>query len=161
MPFSIFCKNRLSVNSTSNLLEVELTESLFLQNIENGINILQSMKRIGVQISIDDFGTGFSSLSYLKRLPIDKIKIDHSFVQDLSRDPGDAAIVSAIIALGHNLNLSVVAEGVETSEQLDILRSYDCDEFQGFLASEPLSADGLLAWFEAYKPTKMRKVSGL
>ena len=145
----------------SNLLEVELTESLFLQNIENGINILQSMKRIGIQISIDDFGTGFSSLSYLKRLPIDKIKIDQSFVQDLSRDPGDAAIVSAIIALSHNLNLSVVAEGVETSEQLDILRSYDCDEYQGFLASEPLSADDFLTWFEAYKPTKLRKVSGL
>ena len=145
----------------ANLLELELTESLFLQDIENGINILQSMKRIGVQISIDDFGTGFSSLSYLKRLPIDKIKIDHSFVHDLGRDPGDGAIVSAIIALSHNLNLSVVAEGVETSDQLDILRGYDCDEYQGYLASEALSPDELLAWFESYKPTHLRKVSGL
>jgi predicted signal transduction protein with EAL and GGDEF domain/DNA-binding response OmpR family regulator len=141
----------------SGLLEVELTESLFLQDIENGINILQSMKRIGIQISIDDFGTGFSSLSYLKRLPIDKLKIDQSFVHDLGRDPGDGAIVSAIIALSHNLNLTVVAEGVETAEQLDILRGYDCDEYQGYLISEPLYADEFLSWFESHRPSPLRK----
>lgn len=128
------------------LLEVELTESLFLTEIEKGIAVLHDIKKLGVQVSIDDFGTGFSSLSYLKRLPVDKLKIDHSFVKDLPDDAGDAAIVTAIITLAHNLNLSVVAEGVETSAQYKWLKNQGCDEYQGFLASAPLSADELVVW---------------
>lgn len=119
-------------------LEVELTESLFLQDINVGIETLKRMKAIGITVSIDDFGTGFSSLGYLKRLPVDKLKIDQAFVKDLETDPGDSAIVSAVITLAHSLGLTVVAEGVETQGQLGILERYGCDEAQGYLISHPL-----------------------
>jgi len=128
------------------LLEVELTENLFLHNIENGIQLLSNIKELGVQIAVDDFGTGFSSLSYLKRLPVNKLKIDQTFVEDLHNDKGDAAIVLAIITLGHNLGLSVVAEGVENEQQLKILRQYNCNEAQGFYFSRPLSSDEFEQW---------------
>ena len=111
---------------------MELTESLFLKDIDAGIEILRQMKALGIHVPIDDFGTGFSSLSYLKRLPVDKLKIDQSFVRDLENDPGDAAIVSAIITLAHNLGLEVIAEGVETEGQSNILSRYRCDEAQGY-----------------------------
>ena len=127
-------------------LEVELTESLLLQDIDAGIDSLQGMKRLGIQVAIDDFGTGFSSLSYLKRLPVDKLKVDQSFVKDLATDTGDAAIVSAIVTLSRNLGLSVVAEGVETKEQYDILHGYGCDEAQGYLISWPLTVEAFEAW---------------
>lgn len=128
-------------------LEIELTESLLLQNVEEGIAILQALKDLGLHVSIDDFGTGFSSLSYLKRLPVDKLKIDQSFIKDLTTDPGDAAIVTSMITLAHNLDLTVVAEGVETSEQLGFLRAERCDEIQGYLISRPLTADAFSEWF--------------
>lgn len=128
------------------LLEIELTESLLLQDIEVGIKILRNMKQLGVQVSIDDFGTGFSSLSYLKRLPVDKLKIDQSFVKDLCTDAGDVAIVSAIITLSHNLDLTVVAEGVETMQQYEILKSFDCNEAQGYLFSHPMESDDFSKW---------------
>lgn len=129
-----------------NLLEVELTEKLFLHNIENGIQLLSAIKDLGVQVSIDDFGTGFSSLSYLKRLPADKLKIDQSFVGNLHKDKGDAAIVSAIVALGHNLGLSVVAEGVENEQQINILRGYKCNKAQGYFFCHPLNSDEFEQW---------------
>jgi|GEM_PF-578856 len=128
------------------LMEIELTENLFLHNIENGIQLLSCIKGLGVQIAVDDFGTGFSSLSYLKRLPVDKLKIDQTFVQELHKDKGDAAIVSAIVTLGHNLGLSVVAEGVENAEQLEILRQYKCNEVQGFHFSHPLTSAEFEQW---------------
>lgn len=128
------------------LLEVELTENLFLHNIENGIQLLSSIKELGVQIAVDDFGTGFSSLSYLKRLPVDKLKIDQTFVQELHTDKGDAAIVLAIVTLAHNLGLSVVAEGVENEQQLKILRQYNCNEAQGFHFCRPLSSVEFEQW---------------
>ena len=122
-------------------LELELTESSIMTNYDAGIRTLNSLQTAGVRIAIDDFGTGFSSLAYLKRLPIDILKIDRSFVHDASTDPDDAALVMAIITLAHNLRLKVVAEGVESEEQLRFLHLLRCDEIQGYLFSKPLPAD--------------------
>ena len=132
-------------------LEIELTESLLLKDFDAGVKILRNMKELGVQVSIDDFGTGFSSLSYLKLLPVDKLKIDKSFVDDLCTDSGDVAIVSAIITLSHNLNLTVVAEGVETLEQYEILKSFDCNEGQGYLFGRPMTACQFRQWLPGFK----------
>ena len=121
-------------------LELELTESSIMKNAESAVITLFELKQIGVKISIDDFGTGYSSLSYLKRLPLDVLKIDQSFVRDLTIDPDDAALVMAIVTLAHNLRLRVVAEGVETAEQLKFLHLLRCDEWQGYLCSKPVPA---------------------
>ncbi|MFC5511249.1 EAL domain-containing protein [Massilia jejuensis] len=121
-------------------LEIELTESLFMSDITPAVDLLHRMKALGVNLSIDDFGTGYSSLSYLSRFPIDVLKIDRSFVADITRDANDEAIVTSIIALAHNLKLAVIAEGVETGEQLDYLRRHGCDEMQGYYFSKPLPA---------------------
>jgi diguanylate cyclase (GGDEF)-like protein len=126
-----------------NYLDLELTESSIMSNAQATIDVLTRLKGMGVTISIDDFGTGFSSLSYLKRLPIDALKIDQSFVRDLTTDPDDAALVMAIVTLAHNLRLQVVAEGVETEEQLRFLHLLRCDEVQGYFFSKPLPAAGL------------------
>jgi diguanylate cyclase (GGDEF)-like protein/PAS domain S-box-containing protein len=126
-------------------LEIELTESLVMTDVEHAIEMLRQLKLLGVKLSIDDFGTGYSSLSYLKRFPIDVLKIDQSFVRDIAVDFNDAAITVSIISLGHNLKLKVIAEGVETEEQLAYLRHHGCDEVQGYLFSRPLPA----AEFEA------------
>jgi diguanylate cyclase (GGDEF)-like protein len=124
-------------------LDLELTESSIMSNAQATIDVLARLKAMDVTISIDDFGTGFSSLSYLKRLPIDALKIDKSFVRDLTTDPDDAALVMAIVTLAHNLRLQVIAEGVETEEQLRFLQLLRCDEVQGYLFSKPLPAEGL------------------
>lgn len=124
-------------------LELELTESSIMSNAETTIDVLTRLQTMGVTISIDDFGTGFSSLSYLKRLPIDALKIDQSFVRDVCTDQDDAALVMAIITLAHNLRLRVVAEGVETEEQWRFLHLLRCDEIQGFVFSKPLPPDAL------------------
>jgi diguanylate cyclase (GGDEF)-like protein/PAS domain S-box-containing protein len=129
-------------------LEIELTESLVMTDVDRAIAILRGLKTLGVHIAIDDFGTGYSSLSYLKRFPIDVLKIDQSFVQDLTEDADDAAIVLSIISLAHSLRLKVVAEGVETAEQLAYLREHGCDQVQGFYFSEPLPADELQAFLK-------------
>ncbi|WP_075795556.1 bifunctional diguanylate cyclase/phosphodiesterase [Massilia putida] len=121
-------------------LELELTESLFMSDVTPAVELLHRMKSLGVNLSIDDFGTGYSSFSYLSRFPIDVLKIDRSFVNDITHDANDAAIVASIIALAHNLRLSVIAEGVETAEQLDYLRHQGCDEMQGYYFSKPLPA---------------------
>jgi EAL domain-containing protein (putative c-di-GMP-specific phosphodiesterase class I) len=122
----------------ADLLELELTESILLQDQEAAIKTIDELKKMGVKLSIDDFGTGYSSLSYLKRLAVDKLKIDQSFVRDLASNPEDAAIARAIILLGHTLQLSVIAEGVETDAQLAFLKNEGCDEVQGFYFSRPL-----------------------
>jgi EAL domain-containing protein (putative c-di-GMP-specific phosphodiesterase class I) len=120
------------------LLKLELTESVVLENVEDVITKMEQIKAFGVTFSLDDFGTGFSSLSYLKRLPLDEVKIDQSFVRDITTDPSDAAIVRAIIAMSQSLGIQVVAEGVETEAQLQFLKENECTNFQGFLFSEPI-----------------------
>lgn len=124
----------------SDNLELELTESMIMSDVDAAVDTLNSLHAIGVRLSIDDFGTGYSSLSYLKRFSINTLKIDQSFVRDITVDQDDAAIAAAIIMLGHNLNMRVIAEGVETAGQLEILREMKCDEIQGFYFSKPVPA---------------------
>ena len=125
----------------SRLLELELTESHLLDNVENVITTFQQLRDLGVKLAIDDFGTGYSSLSYLKRFPVDYVKIDQTFVRDLAAGGEDAAITRAIIAMAHGLELKVVAEGVETQAQMDFLKLQRCDEIQGYLISPPVPAE--------------------
>jgi diguanylate cyclase (GGDEF)-like protein len=129
-------------------LELELTESSIMHSAEFAAGMLNRLKNMGINIAIDDFGTGFSSLASLKRLPIDALKIDQSFVREANSDPDDAALVMAIITLAHNLRLKVIAEGVETEDQLRFLQLLRCDEIQGFLFSQPLPADKLASLLE-------------
>ncbi|MCE5315088.1 MAG: EAL domain-containing protein [Armatimonadota bacterium] len=124
-------------------LDLELTESTLMQNPDTAVSILQKLKDMGVRISVDDFGTGYSSLSYLKRFPIDAVKIDQSFVKDITSNPDDAAIAGAVVAMAHSLKLEVIAEGVETLDQLEFLRGLRCDEMQGYFVSPPVPAEDL------------------
>ena len=124
----------------SRYLELELTESMFISNTEAAINTMYRLKDLGVSLSIDDFGSGYSSLSYLKRFPVDYLKIDRSFIKDIENSNKDAAITNAITVLAHSLNMKIVAEGVESQGQLDYLKSQGCQELQGFLFSRPISA---------------------
>lgn len=125
-------------------LNLEMTESAVMKDPEYAIATLNELKKLGIQISVDDFGTGYSSLAHLKRLPIDVLKIDKSFINDVTTDPDAASLVMSVVGLAHNLRLAVVAEGVETEEQLRLLNLLRCDEWQGFLMSEPLPAVDLL-----------------
>ena len=124
-------------------LELELTEGLLIDQINETAKILHELHEMGVRLSIDDFGTGYSSMNYLKRLPFDTLKIDRMFVRDITFNPDDAAIASAIISLGHTLGMEVIAEGVETSEQLQYLHEQGCDAMQGYLFSPPLAAEAM------------------
>jgi diguanylate cyclase (GGDEF)-like protein len=128
------------------VLELELTESMVMEGAEHNLRQMQALRTLGVALSIDDFGTGYSSLAYLNRFPIDKLKIDRSFVHDMLADPTDRAITMAIIGLGHTLGLKVVAEGVEQVREAELLREAHCDELQGYLFAEPMAADDLAAW---------------
>ncbi|MFP3848071.1 putative bifunctional diguanylate cyclase/phosphodiesterase [Pseudomonas sp. W5-01] len=127
-------------------LELEITESLLLHNAEQAIETLHRLKALGVRIALDDFGTGFSSLSYLKRLPIDKIKIDRSFIREIATDHHDAAITQGIISMAHHLSLIVVAEGVETASQMEFLKGSRCDIFQGYHLARPMPFAALEAF---------------
>jgi len=123
------------------ILELEITESLIMQDIDANIRKLRAIRDMGVEIAVDDFGTGYSSLSYISRLPINTLKIDRAFIMNMTSKPGDLSIVSTIISLGHSLELKIVAEGVETEEQANLLRLLKCDEFQGYLFSRPVPAE--------------------
>jgi len=136
----------------ANRVELEITESMVMAKAEQTNQALNALRRIGTTIAIDDFGTGYSSLVYLKRLPIDTLKIDKEFVGDLSRDPDDAAITTTVITMAHSLGLKVVAEGVETQEQMDYLREHGCDAIQGYWLSPPLDAHHCLAFMRSWQP---------
>ena len=128
-------------------LKLELTESMLVGDVQDVIAKMRSLKALGVSFSLDDFGTGYSSLSYLKRLPMDQLKIDQSFVRDLQDDPDDAVISQAIVSLGHSLGMQVIAEGVETAGQRDYLAAIGCDAFQGYFFGRPVAAADLLQNF--------------
>ncbi len=131
------------------LLELELTESILLQDVDNTLETVRQLKAMGVRLAIDDFGTGYSSLAYLKRFAVDRLKIDQSFLHEVNTDPDNAAIVRAVIQLARSLRLGIIAEGVETQEQLDFLRGAGCDEMQGYLFSRPLAPGALEAFLRA------------
>jgi diguanylate cyclase (GGDEF)-like protein/PAS domain S-box-containing protein len=133
-------------------IELEVTESMVMANAEQTNAVLRELKSIGVSLAIDDFGTGYSSLIYLKRLPIDTLKIDKEFVGDLTNDPDDEAITATVITMAHSLGLNVVAEGVETEEQLMYLREQGCDEIQGYWLSPPIDVHHCLAFIRAHRP---------
>jgi EAL domain-containing protein (putative c-di-GMP-specific phosphodiesterase class I) len=122
------------------VLKIELTESVLMKNAEGAITVLRKMRESGIKVAIDDFGTGYSSLSYLQRFPIDELKIDQSFVRQIGSGSGDTAIVTAVISMARSLRLRVVAEGVETPEELAFLRAQQCDEVQGYYFSKPVPA---------------------
>ncbi|MDP3704566.1 MAG: EAL domain-containing protein [Legionellaceae bacterium] len=126
------------------LITIEITESILVQDVENNINSIHKLKKTGLKISIDDFGTGYSSLNYLRYLTIDSLKIDLTFVKYITTDLDDALIIKTIISMAHNLNIKVIAEGVETKEQLELLKEYQCDEVQGFYFSKAVPADELI-----------------
>ncbi len=132
-------------------LELEITEGMMMDDTEQTIERFHRIHELGVEISIDDFGTGYSSLAYLKRFPVHRLKIDRSFVSDLTTDTDDAAITEAVIKMGHSLKLKVIAEGVETEQQMAYLRSKGCDELQGFLFSPPLPAEEFLRWLTNWR----------
>ena len=139
------------------LLELELTESHLMDNPLAAQEQVAALKALGVQVAIDDFGTGYSSLAYLKRFEIDKLKVDQSFVQSMLDDSADAAIVHAVIALGHTLGLKVVAEGVENLPTAQTLTALGCDELQGYCFSRPLSASDFEAWVRTQEETPNRR----
>jgi diguanylate cyclase (GGDEF)-like protein/PAS domain S-box-containing protein len=127
-------------------LELEITEGSLMSDLDKNSATLRALDQLGVRFALDDFGTGYSCLSYLKHLPVDTVKIDKSFIFNVSHDPGDAAVVEAIIAMAHGLGIRVIGEGIETSEQLEFVRFYGCDLAQGFFFSDPLSAEAFGAW---------------
>ena len=136
----------LSLGVNPRQLKLELTETLLVDDIEETTAKMIKLKQLGVGFALDDFGTGYSSLSYLKRMPLDQLKIDQSFVRDLMTDPNDAAIALAVITLGHSLGLAVIAEGVETQAQHDYLHGQGCDAYQGYLLGRPMPLEN----FEQY-----------
>ncbi len=135
-------------------LTLEITETVVMENLASMTTLLNRLHDLGVGLAIDDFGTGYSSFSYLKQLPVDKLKIDRSFLINVATDPADAAIATALITLSKQLNLETIAEGVETEAQLEFLRQQGCSQVQGYLLSPPLPADQFVAWYNDQQRTR-------
>ena len=133
--------HKTSVNPSQLMLEV--TEGVIVRNLDRTISNMQTLKKLGIRFSIDDFGTGYSSLSYLKQLPIDELKIDRSFICDISATKNDAVIVDTIVSMAHHLDLDIIAEGVETKEQLEYLVDCGCNGFQGYFFGHPVASENL------------------
>jgi len=133
-------------------LSIELTETMLMADAAQSLQTLRQIRELGVLIAIDDFGTGYSSLAQLTRLPVDTLKIDRSFISEIPMNPASTAVTATVIAMARNLGLSVVAEGVETTEQLAFLAERGCDAVQGFLFSKPLAADALAEYVRNYPP---------
>jgi EAL domain-containing protein (putative c-di-GMP-specific phosphodiesterase class I) len=140
-------------------LVLEMTESILLKNVDENIAVLRRLGKLGTHLAVDDFGTGYSSLAYLKQLPIDTLKIDRTFVRDIETDSDDAAIIAAIIAMAHGLDVRVTAEGVETKGQMESLRRLGCDQVQGYLLSKPLPVEEFAAQFLAPAKKTVRKAA--
>lgn len=137
-------------------IQIELTETAVMQDIDHAITVLENLRRKGVKVALDDFGTGYSSLNYLSRLPLDKIKIDKSFVHRLEDDTASRAITEAIIALGRTLNLEIVAEGIESAQVMDYLRDHGCHQAQGFHVCRPILGTDFTSWYQSHKPSRLR-----
>lgn len=135
--------NLMTRNLPSHLLEIEITESALMQDLEPTITLLNTLQELGIHVSLDDFGTGYSSFSYLKHLPVDTLKIDKSFIDDMHKSARDNALVRTLIQLAHTLGMAVVAEGVESHASLNALEELGCDQVQGFIFSKPVSAETL------------------
>ncbi len=133
-------------------LELEITEGMVMSGVEAVIETLHKLRAIGVELAIDDFGTGFSSMNYLKQFPVHRLKIDQSFMRGIENNVEDRSITKAIIKLGHSLGLKVIAEGVETEEQMEFLRIRHCQEAQGYLISRPIEAEELAEFIRRYSP---------
>ena len=146
--FATLQKNLSAINPQK--LDIELTESVLMKEFEEKVKLIERIKKLGVSFSLDDFGTGFSSLSYLKKIPFDTIKIDKSFIDDLQK-PKEGEFVRLIIEIAKNLDLEVVAEGVETHDQLKLLENMKCDIYQGYLCSKPLPAAEFEELFKSHK----------
>ncbi|MES9967275.1 MAG: EAL domain-containing protein, partial [Sedimenticola sp.] len=129
-------------------LDIEITESLAMEDPDTTIHILEQLQRLGARASIDDFGTGYSSLSHLKQLPVCKLKIDRSFITNLTSDPEDLTIVQVVVGLAKNMGIKVIAEGVETADQLELLKQMECDYVQGYYFAKPLPSDEMQALLE-------------
>jgi len=138
------CLNHADLDAGS--LELEVTESLMIEDLDTSVRMLQRLKDMGISIAIDDFGAGYSSLGYLKHLPVNTLKIDKGFIDDLATDVADAAIVQAVISMAHRMGLEVTAEGVEEPDQLDLLVSLGCEEVQGFYLARPMLSERLEEW---------------
>src|SRR5690606_34259333 len=134
------------------LLEMEITEGMVMQDAERAIRILSGIKELGVRLAIDDFGVGYSSLAQIKRFPIDTLKVDSSFIRDIPANPEDRAITEAIIAMGKTLSLTVIAEGVETEAQERFLREHACDQSQGYYFAKPISPDEFVEFMRQQMP---------
>ena len=147
------------VGISPDYLELEITETITMDNLDTAVETLNHLHRRGFWISVDDFGTGYSSLSYLKHLPLDTLKINRSFVEDIMTDNYDKTIVRTIIAMAHSMNLKVIAEGVASHEQLALLRQYSCDEMQGYLFSRPVPAEEVTQLLQAESPSQLEYVS--
>jgi EAL domain-containing protein (putative c-di-GMP-specific phosphodiesterase class I) len=141
-------------------LEIELTETAVMPDPEKSATMLHKLSELGVHISIDDFGAGYSSLGYLRRFPLDKLKIDRAFISEIARCDDDAQIVRAIVSLAHSLRLAVIAEGVETADQLEFLREVGCDQYQGYYCSMPVKAENFEIFVKRERLLAKRRRAG-